>query len=392
MVQALSSNTEIKKTRAPIALLGAIIIFGGIFLFGLKWIFALGQEEISSAPFLFFDYSVGLTMIFLPCTLPLAFVIVPLVMAKSYGKGVGMALAFGAGVTATLSIYGILIGFLGQMIGIDKIDIAKNVLYALAGGFAVAFALGELGLIKFRAPSYSGGVPGFIQKRGDLFRAGLLGLFLGNVGVGCPNPLFNAIIIPQIIVSANPFSGWLIMFVQALGRITPLFILAFLAILGVNAAKFLVRHKEAVARATAWSTIFIGGFLLTLGLFSHSWWTLSGSHSALEIITRENFITNLLGGKIGGIGHTHEMPAGPGLFGLPIAFGTWFLLYIWIFPMIWYVIKRKQGIPQLPLESQECERKIVRLTGFVVFLASIILILVFGYLLPHQFSEHWSKL
>src|SRR3989338_8319284 len=177
-----------------------------------------------------------------------------------------MALAFGLGVTITLSFYGALIGLLGQLLGIHQVETAKNILYAVAGFLAILFALGELGLIKFQSPTYGGGVPQFVLKQKDLLKALLLGLFLGNVGVGCPNPLFNAVIIPQIVATGSPFQGLVIMLVQALGRITPLFILAFLAILGINATSFLVKHKEKVTQVTAWTTLFVSIFAIIIAI------------------------------------------------------------------------------------------------------------------------------
>ena len=390
----VSKQAPVETTKKHPPLVFLFLLFGliGIFIYGLQFVFSLGSGDVGSVPFLLFDYTVGLTMIFLPCTLPLAFVIVPLVMGKSYGKGIGMALAFGLGVTITLSLYGVLIGLFGQALGVSQVETAKNILYAVAGLFAILFALGELKLIRFSAPVYAGAVPQFIMKQKDVSKAFLLGLFLGNVGVGCPNPLFNAVIIPQIIVEGSAFQGWLIMFVQALGRITPIFILAFLAILGINATKFLVSHKDAVAKITAWTTIYVGGFLLTLGLFGHDWWVISGMHTLTEFVTQENFITNLLGSKVQELGHAHEVPIGTGLFGIPIAWGTPFILFVWIFPMVWYWLYKKKALLTLPPEQQAFEKRYTRLVGWFFIATSLFIITVFGYLLPHMFADHWSKM
>lgn len=389
-----SQQSSVETTKKHPPLLFVIFLLGliGIFIYGLRFVFSLGSGDVGSVPFLMFDYTVGLTMIFLPCTLPLAFVIVPMVMGKSYQKGIGMALAFGLGVTVTLSLYGVLIGLLGQALGVSQVETAKNILYAVAGLFAILFALGELKLIRFGSPVYGGSVPQFVMKQKDIAKALLLGLFLGNVGVGCPNPLFNAVIIPQIIVEGSAFQGWLIMFVQALGRITPLFILAFLAILGINATKFLVSHKDAVSKITAWTTIYVGGFLLTLGLFGHDWWVISGMHTLVEFLTQENFITNLLGSKVQELGHTHGIPIGTGLFGIPIALGTPFILFVWIFPMLWYYLYKKKALFTLPPEQQEFEKRYTRLVGWFFVVVSLWLITVFGYYLPHMFADHWSKM
>jgi len=380
------------KSRPPLIFVLLVLSLIAIFIFGLKWIFGLGQGEVGSVPFLVFDYAVGLTMIFLPCTLPLAFVIVPMVMGKSYQKGIGMVLAFGLGVTVTLSLYGALIGLLGQVLGVNQVETAKNILYALAGLMAILFALGELGLIKFKSPTYAGGVPQFIMKQKDIAKAGLLGLFMGNVGVGCPNPLFNAVIIPQIVATGSPFQGFIIMVVQALGRITPLFILAFLAILGINATSFLVAHKDKVTKITAWVTLYVGGFLLTLGLFGHDWWVLSGIHTLGEKITQENAITNLLGSKVEELGHGHTVPTGTGLFGLPITLGTLFLIAAWILPMLWYLVKREKAVNLVPQEQQAVEKKYLSLLTWFFVLVFTLITTVFGYLLPHMFADHWSKM
>ena len=385
-------SEESKKRHPPLLFLIVLLGLIGVFIYGLRFIFTLGAQEVGSVPFLIFDYGVGLTMIFLPCTLPLAFVIVPLVMGKSYQKGIGMALSFGLGVTITLSFYGILIGLLGQALGVSQVETAKNILYAVAGLLAILFALGELKLIRFSAPVYGGAVPQFIMQQKDIAKALLLGLFLGNVGVGCPNPLFNAVIIPQIIATGSPFQGWLIMFVQALGRITPLFILAFLAILGINATKFLVAHKDTVSKITAWSTIYVGGFLLTLGLFGHDWWVISGMHTLTEFVTQENLITNLLGSKVAELGHTHGIPTGTGLFGLPISFGTPFILFVWIFPMLWYWLYKKKSLLTLPADQQAFEKRYTRLVGWFFAVVSLLFITIFGYFLPHMFADHWSKM
>ncbi len=362
----------------------AILILVGIFGVGMKWIFSVSPDN---APFFLFDYAVGLSMIFLPCTLPLAFVIVPLAMGKGYAKGLGIAISFGIGVAITLSFYGALIGAFGQALGIANVELAKNILYAIAGFMAIFFALGEIGLTKMRMPSYSGKIPDVIQRRQDFLKAGMLGLFLGNVGVGCPNPLFNAVIIPKIIAEGDIFQGWLIMLVQALGRFTPLLLLAMLGILGVNATTFLVKRRGVVERATGWATVFVGGFMLTLGLFTHDWYVYSGTHSVLETITREETITNILGRQIATLGHTHAAPTGLGLLGQPLWWGSWFMVAIWLFPLWWYWSRKRKEAKSAPdAEKPLLQTKVRWMASFLVTL-SLLLALIFGYSLPNWFSN-----
>src|SRR3990167_7662059 len=164
--------------------LGTVIVLG---LFGAFF----GTSSPEGFGWYLFSYAMGLTMIVLPCTFPLAFVIVPLSLGKGPMKGLGMALSFGMGVALTLSMYGVLAAIIGRTfittLGVEG-EVLKNWLYFGAGTIAYLFALGEIGLIKFRMPTYSGAAPKIIQEKGDYLKAFLLGLFLGNIGVGCPHP------------------------------------------------------------------------------------------------------------------------------------------------------------------------------------------------------------
>lgn len=365
---AISPEPTAPKFNKAVFLM-AIVALSTVFGFGLNWVFRVIPTE---APFLLFSYAVGLTMIFLPCTLPLAFVIVPLSMGKAPKKGIGIAISFSLGVIVTLSLYGAAIGLLGNALGIDRLELGKNILYATAGILGIFFALGELGFMKFRMPTYSGGGPGFIQRQGDFLKPFLLGLFLGNVGVGCPNPLFNAVILPQIVLEASVFKGFAIMFIHALGRVTPLLILAFLAILGVNATNFLIRHKEKVASGTAWGMIFVGGFLFMIGAFGHDGYLYSGIHTFLEKLTQEEFITNILGEKIATLGHGHELPPQ----GNYLVYAPWAMVILWIVPLWWWYFRNKS---RGKAQSRDF--------GFIATL-SFLFIIIFAWTLPHQFKEH----
>ena len=170
-------------------------------------------------------------MIVLPCTLPLAFVIVPLSMGKGVVKGLGMAFFFGLGVVLMLSAYGVIAAIVGG-VAIDSLgaplEVVKNWVYFIAGIFALLFALSELGFLNFKMPTYTGAAPAFIQKRQDFLKAFFLGMFLGNIGIGCPHPATPLIFI-EIATSGDIFYGWSLFFIHALGRVLPLLFLAFLA-------------------------------------------------------------------------------------------------------------------------------------------------------------------
>ena len=324
----------------------AAIVFGVLYLFVLAPAIPGG-----SVGWFLFSFATGLTMIVMPCTLPLAFVIVPLSMGKGLIKGLSMALAFGIGIAATLSLYGIAAALLGgfaiDALGSD-LEAIKNWVYFVAGIFAFLFALGELGLINVHMPTYSGAAPAFIQKRGEVIKAFLLGLFLGNVGVGCPHPATPLILI-EIASSGDLLYGWLLFLVHAIGRILPLFLLAFMAILGVNGLNWLMSRKSAVERVTGWAMVFVAGFILTLGLFSHDWWVNSGIHGALEVVTQESRITGIVNDTLGtDVAHVHGLETGEGLFGLPLAWGSWFLVALWLIPIWWWWLRKRNRMKESP--------------------------------------------
>ena len=330
-------------------------------------------------------------MIVLPCTLPLAFVIVPLSMGKGAVKGFGIAVAFGLGVAITLSFYGVLAAVIGEVaIGSLRapLEAVKNWLYFIAGLFAYLFAIGEIGLWKFRMPSYSGAAPVFIQRQGDYFKALLLGLFLGNIGVGCPHPA-TPVLLTRIAVSGDVFYGWALFFVHAIGRVLPLLLLALLGILGMNALSWLVARRERVERATGWAMIFVAGFILVLGLFSHDWWVYSGQHTLLEEITQEEKFLGIISKRLGvEPPHAHGIPTGRGLFDLPFWLGNWILVLLWILPFWFYYFKKKKALGGLPEEERKIEQVRIPYRFWLFLTLSLLLALIFIWVLPDRFLNH----
>lgn len=327
------------QKRVRLILVALAFILFSIILIGLFW---LSNTTKDQAGWLAFSYATGLSMIVLPCTLPLAFVIVPLAMGKDPKKGLSIAFAFALGVTITLSMYGALIAKLGEVVGLDR---AKDTMYLIAGVFAVVFGLGELGLIKLRVPTYSGAFPSFIQNRKDAFKGLLLGLLLGNVGLGCPNPAFY-VLLSHIATVGSMTTGWFLTFIHAIGRVTPLMFLAILAALGVDALTVLMKRREALTRATAWGVVGVGAFILTFGLLGHDWYVYSGIHSLLELVTQEaTFVTNYAN-QFGGIAHSHEIPTGKWL-----PFGNWLMVTLIAIPMLWTAFRKKKDVDQANPEA-----------------------------------------
>lgn len=64
-----------------------------IFLVGIFWLASTPGQTVG----LTLSFAAGLSMIVLPCTFPLVFVLIPLVMGKQIKKGLLMAILFGVG-------------------------------------------------------------------------------------------------------------------------------------------------------------------------------------------------------------------------------------------------------------------------------------------------------
>ena len=365
----------------------------GVFVFiatGLFWFFFVGSSSPVGFGWYVFSFAAGLSMIVLPCTLPLAFVIVPLSMGKGPVKGFSIALAFGIGIAITLSMYGVIAALVGEVaIGTlgAPLEVVKNWLYFVAGLFAFIFALGELGLVRFRMPTYSGAYPMFIQRQKDVFKALLLGLFLGNIGVGCPHPA-TPVILTRIASSGDVFYGWSLFFIHAVGRVLPLLFLAILAIIGVNALSVLVKHKDKIERATGWGMVFVAGFILVLGLFTHDWWVNSGQHTLLEEITQEERFLGIIVNRfnLAEPPHAHGPEDGLGLFGLPLWLGNWVLVILWAIPFWWYYFQRRKNLKTIT-DAEENKDERVKLSSYFlnIILLSVLLGIVFIYILPNRF-------
>lgn len=397
--------TSTGKLKATIAL--ATLFLATVIGMGLFWFLFLAPQvgadaELGRLGWYFFSFAAGLSMIILPCTLPLAFVIVPLSMGRGVVKGLGMALSFGAGVALMLSIYGVVVALAG-MAGINFLgaggEDVKNWVYFIAGIFAYVFALGEIGLVKFRMPSYTGSAPDFIQKRKDYAKAFLLGMFLGNIGIGCPHPATPLILI-EIASSGDVFYGWSLFFVHAIGRVLPLILLALMGILGVNGLTWLVARKEKIERATGWAMVFVAGFILTLGLFSHDWWVNSGQHSYLEVLTQEQWFTNTINTQLAtNVPHTHGVRVGAGIFEQPLVWGNWFEILLWVIPFWWYYQREKRrvygppaienGVPGTSRspESQKYEEELLHMRRNWYLTLTLLLVAVFYVLLPFWFMN-----
>ena len=109
--------------------------------------------------------------------------------------------------------------------------------------------------------------------------------------------------------------------------------------------------------------VFVAGFILTLGLFTHDWWVNSGLHSALEAVTQESYFNALLNETLDqNVAHVHGLEDGVGLFGQPLWWGHWFLVLVWLIPIWWWYRKRRKNLYSHPsFAFKRLEREVDRL-------------------------------
>ncbi|PIT96618.1 cytochrome C biogenesis protein [Candidatus Campbellbacteria bacterium CG10_big_fil_rev_8_21_14_0_10_35_52] len=222
------------------------------------------------------SFLAGLSMIFLPCTFPLVFIIVPLALSKKIGKGLMMALLFGAGLTLTFTLYGMALGWLGGFVELYRVI---SWMLILGGVAALIFGISELNLIKFKLPFRQTILPASLQRKNDYVRSFFLGFFLGNAGVGCPNPAFY-ILFGYVATLGIPTVGASLGALHGLGRIVPLLFLVVLALLGINAMNKLSLYQDKVKRWVAWALVGLGAFIFNYGFFGMAWFEDSIIHQS----------------------------------------------------------------------------------------------------------------
>ena len=289
-----------------------------VFLIGVFWLATTPVQTVG----LTLAFAAGLSMIALPCTLPLVFVIVPMSMGQGYRKGLLMAVLFGLGLTITISLYGVAVALFGQYVGLDQ---ATRAMWSVAGLAAYLFGLTQLGFVAIALPAYTG-VPSFIQKQGDYAKSFLLGLLLGNAGVGCPNPAFYVLLTYIASVGSVAYGAELGL-VHGLGRALPLIAFAVLGILGVNVAQSIARRRMDIERFTGWALILVGAFILSNGIFGHLWYESSLFHSGLNRLWATTVGAQVAEVEI----HTTEMEAS-----IPYAaYAPWFLLALAVAPVLY---------------------------------------------------------
>src|SRR3990172_7295941 len=264
----MSNPVFAKKSGTILAFVLFSFIFLGIIFSLTSDISVKSGSEFSYPSWLVIAYVAGLSMIILPCTLPLVFIIIPLSMGKGYKKGLSMAMLFGAGLVTTITLYGLGVALIGKTASLDQFS---TIMFLIAGIAGFVFGLSQLKLVTFTMPTYSR-TPKFIQNRGEYVKSYLMGVLLGNAGVGCPNPMFYWLLI-YIAGSGSLEIGSSLGLVHGIGRAIPLILFSLLAILGINATKGLTSNRIKIEKITGWMLIFIGSFLIINGFpGGHDWY------------------------------------------------------------------------------------------------------------------------
>lgn len=311
----------IKSNKAIgfLALIFFIIIAGG-----LLWLAAQTDNAVSAL----LSFAAGLSMIFLPCTLPLVFVILPLAAKEEKpARALFTAVAFAIGVSITIALYGVFTAFLGGYFGLDQFTRA---MFVFAGAIALLFGLTELNLLRIPLPVFTHRIPAWLDQ--GYSKSFLLGLFLGNAGIGCPNPAFY-VLLTYIASTGSAITGGWLGLVHGLGRAAPLIFLVLLTLLGMKSIQWISRVSGKVHLWTGFGLIVAGAFILTIGLVGMHWWEDSIFHAGWNGLMY-NIAPNLA--------EQPDHPIREGFLIAPVSIGWWMLALFTLISVVWY--KLKHGI------------------------------------------------
>ncbi|HWP48514.1 MAG TPA: cytochrome c biogenesis protein CcdA [Candidatus Limnocylindrales bacterium] len=319
------------SNKGKIIFVSMALVLLAITVIGL---FSLATSPAQAAS-LTLAYVAGLSMILLPCTLPALLVIVPLSMGKGYQKGFLIALFFSIGMAITLTAYGVAMAALGKILYLDR---ATLLMWLVAGLAAYLFGLSELGLISYKGPSYSGSLPGFMAgSPTNYFKAFLMGILLGNAGIGCPNPAFY-VLLTYIAGIGNLMTGGILGLIHGLGRATPLLAISILAIWGVNSMGWILNKKEALQQLVGWGLIGFAALITPKPIFGHAWWEESIFHKVW------NRVVMIIGGEqIAESAYVEKQLGDMPVHDPLLLYGPWiFLALLIVIPILWGYAKNLQ--------------------------------------------------
>ncbi len=321
--RSLTTNARSFRSGPGLAVLFGLIGFSAILI---AEFYSSGVTAVEGTG-LAASYLSGMTMLVLPCTLPMVFVIVPLVSAKSLRRALVMAVLFGIGISITLAAYGAIVAVAGRYSGITQ---STRIMWFVGGTAAYLFGLSQLGIIKTKIPMLKGSLPNFVTRGGPELQAFSLGLLLGNAGLGCPCPTWY-LLLGGVATSGDPIYGAYVGFVQGLGRATPMIAVAVAAALGIDSTRMLIRHKDKVERVTGATLVILGAVIVAFMALGHSWWEATPIHLGW------NELLAKLGGK-----QIAEIDFGGGPFPPGMWWVPWTFIALAVAPFVFLRVKRRR--------------------------------------------------
>ena len=218
-------------------------------------------------------FVIGAVMIVLPCGYPSVFV-VPSILGSRKGlsqRGVLSGL-FLLGSVLPLAAVGVGLGFAGD--GVLDLLSEKSArmsfavgLYSALGLLAIAYALGEAGVL--RLPSLTARITGpNLPDQEKPYRRALVlgGTFGGGLGIGCPMPTYY-ILLGWVVAAGNPLFGAALLGVYGLGRLVPAVALGALITAGMERRKVsqgLTSFRERTSGLSNAVLVVMGAYLVVL--------------------------------------------------------------------------------------------------------------------------------
>jgi cytochrome c-type biogenesis protein len=218
-------------------------------------------------------FVIGAAMIVLPCGYPSVFV-VPSILGSRKGlsqRGVLSGL-FLLGSALPLAAVGVGLGFAGE--GVLDLLSEKSArmsfavgLYSALGLLAIAYALGEAGVLSL--PSLTARITGpNLPDQEKPYRRALVlgGTFGGGLGIGCPMPTYY-ILLGWVVAAANPLYGAVLLGVYGLGRVVPAVALGALITAGMERRKVsqgMTSFRERTSGLSNAVLVAMGSYLVVL--------------------------------------------------------------------------------------------------------------------------------
>lgn len=172
---------------------------------------------------LFFVFLGGLALNLTPCVYPLIPITVGFFGGQSEGKTsrlVGMGLLFVVGMAVTYSVIGVVTALTGSVFG----SLLQNpVVIILIALIFIVLSFSMFGVYEFKLPdswvAKAGGA------KGGMYGAFFMGLTMGIVAAPCIGP-FVLGLVTYVAAKGDPFFGFLLFFILAVGLGTPYLFLA----------------------------------------------------------------------------------------------------------------------------------------------------------------------